>query len=67
MRWSKPGRGLRAVRWSSLLLVVGCGVLTLVCVAAALRGRPVALVPGLVAAAIGLREVRHLRRAGRTP
>jgi len=53
------------VPWSSLLLVIGCGVVALVCVLAALRGRPLALVPGLVAAAVALREVRGLRRARR--
>jgi len=65
MRWSEPARRRRAVPWSSLLLVIGCGVVALVCVLAALRGRPLALVPGLVAAAVALREVRGLRRARR--
>ncbi|MCC2314333.1 hypothetical protein [Cellulomonas xiejunii] len=65
MCWWKPGRGPRAVRWSSLLLVVVCGLVVLVCVGAALRGRPVALVPAAVAAALALREVRRLRRARR--
>lgn len=51
------------MRWSSLLLVAGCALVALVCLVAALRGRPLALVPGLVAAAIALREVRVLRRS----
>ncbi|MBD7919032.1 hypothetical protein H9657_12190 [Cellulomonas sp. Sa3CUA2] len=63
MRWWEPGRGLRAVRWSSLLLVVVCGLIGLVCVVVALRGRPAALVPGAVVAAVALRELRRLRRA----
>lgn len=53
------------MRWASLALVAGCAVLALVCVVAALRGRPWALVPGAVVAAIALREVRTLRRADR--
>ncbi|MCC2336029.1 hypothetical protein [Cellulomonas wangsupingiae] len=67
MRWSERSRGRQSVRWSSLLLVVGCGALALVCLVAALRGRPLALVPGLVAAAVALREVRVLRRGRRSP
>lgn len=54
---------LRAVRWSSLLLVGVCGVLVVVCVVAALRGRPLALLPAGVAAALAAREVRRLQRA----
>ncbi|GAA4623272.1 hypothetical protein GCM10023113_07560 [Cellulomonas oligotrophica] len=52
----------RAVRWASLALVAGCTLVVLVCVVAALRGRPWALAPGAVAAAIALREIRTLHR-----
>ncbi|GIG40749.1 hypothetical protein [Cellulomonas phragmiteti] len=65
MPWWKPGRGPRAVRWSSLLLVAACGLLVVVCLVAALRGRPLALAPAAVAAALALREVRRLQRARR--
>lgn len=54
------------MRWSSLALVVVCAVVVLVCVVAALRGRPLALLPGAVAAAVALRELRRLQRARRT-
>ncbi|MGW6128443.1 hypothetical protein ACWFNE_00310 [Cellulomonas sp. NPDC055163] len=54
-----------SVRWASVATVVGCAVVALVCVAAAARGRTWALVPGLVAAAIGFRELRVLQRRAR--
>jgi hypothetical protein len=57
---------LRSVRWSSLAVVVGALALTLVCVVMAVRGRPWALVVGLVCAATAVREVRALRRLDRT-
>ncbi|GIG21296.1 hypothetical protein Cch01nite_20200 [Cellulomonas chitinilytica] len=50
------------IRWASLLTVLLCVVVVLVCVAAALRGRRWALVVALVAAAIAVREVRALQR-----
>ena len=53
------------MRWSSLLLVVVCVLVAGVCLVAALRGRPFALVPGAVVAAIALREVRRLQRVRR--
>jgi hypothetical protein len=56
---------LRSVRWSSLAVVVGALALTLVCVVMAVRGRPWALVVGLVCAATAVREVRALRRLDR--
>lgn len=53
---------MTSVRWASLATVAGCGLLTLVCLAAILRGRTWAAAPALVALAIGFREVRVLRR-----
>ncbi len=53
---------MRSVRWASVATVVGCTVVALVCVGAALRGRTWALVPGVVAAAIAFRELRALQR-----
>ncbi|ADG76038.1 conserved hypothetical protein [Cellulomonas flavigena DSM 20109] len=55
------------MRWSSLLLVGVCGVVVLVCLGVAARGRPLALVPAGVAAALAAREVRRLRRVNRSP
>jgi hypothetical protein len=56
---------LRSVRWSSLAVVVGAGVLALVCVVFALRGRTWALLVGVVCAATAVRELRALRRMDR--
>ena len=56
---------MASVRWASLAslaTVAGCGLLTLVCLAAILRGRTWAAAPALVALAIGFRKVRVLRR-----
>lgn len=58
---------LRSVRWSSLAVVVGAGVLALVCVVFALRGRTWALLVGVVCAATAVRELRALRRMDRRP
>lgn len=55
-------RRVRSIRWASLATVAGCGLVLVVCAVAALRGRPWAWAPGLVAAAIGLRELRALQR-----
>jgi hypothetical protein len=51
-----------SMRWASLATVVGCALVALVCLVAALRGRAWALVPAVLAAAIALRELRALRR-----
>lgn len=56
---------LRSIRWSSLVVVVGAGVLALVCLVLALRGRPWAVLVGVVCAATAVREVRALRRMDR--
>jgi hypothetical protein len=56
------GGVLRSVRWSSLVVVVGAGVLALVCLVFALRGRTWAWLVGLVCLATAVREVRALRR-----
>jgi len=56
---------LRSVRWSSLAVVVGALALAVVCGVVALRGRPWALVVGVVCAATAVREVRALRRLDR--
>jgi hypothetical protein len=56
---------MSSVRWASLATVVGCALLALGCLTAVVRGRTWAWVPGLVAAAIAVREVRVLRRGRR--
>lgn len=61
-RTGSVGGVLRSVRWSSLAVVVGAGVLALVCLGFALRGRMWAVVVGLVCVATAVREVRALRR-----
>lgn len=53
---------MTSVRWASLATVAGCALLALVCLVAMLRGRTWAAAPGLVAVAIGFREVRVLQR-----
>jgi 4-hydroxybenzoate polyprenyltransferase len=50
------------IRWASLLTVLLCVLVVVVCVGAALRGRRWALVVALVAAAVAVREVRALQR-----
>jgi 4-hydroxybenzoate polyprenyltransferase len=50
------------IRWASLLTVLLCVLVALVCVGAALRGRRWALVVALVAALVAVREVRALQR-----
>jgi hypothetical protein len=56
---------VRSVRWASVATVVGAGLVALVALAAVLRGRVWAWVPFVLAAAIAVREVRHLQRARR--
>ncbi|WP_454050150.1 hypothetical protein [Cellulomonas sp. Marseille-Q8402] len=56
---------LRGIRWSSLAVVLGASALALVCLVLALRGRPWALLVGVVCAATAVREVRALRRLDR--
>ncbi|MBO0899075.1 hypothetical protein J1G42_03700 [Cellulomonas sp. zg-ZUI222] len=63
MRWWTSDRRPQALPWPSLLLVTGCVVLVLVCLVAAVRGRPAALAPAALAGLLALREVR---RVGRT-
>ncbi len=53
------------IRWSSLAVVVGAGLLTLVCLGAALRGRSLAWLGALICAAVLIRELRALRRLDR--
>ncbi|MDM8086415.1 hypothetical protein QUV83_16710 [Cellulomonas cellasea] len=53
---------MRSIRWASVATVGGCALVLLICAIAALRGRPWAWAPGLVAAAVGLRELRALQR-----
>jgi hypothetical protein len=53
---------MTSVRWASLATVAGCALLALVCLVATLRGRTWAAALGLVALAIGFREVRVLQR-----
>ncbi|GIG26717.1 hypothetical protein [Cellulomonas denverensis] len=53
------------IRWSSLAVVVGAGLLTLLCLGAVLRGRAWAWVPALICAAVAVRELRALRRLDR--
>ncbi|PFG44531.1 hypothetical protein ATJ88_3258 [Isoptericola jiangsuensis] len=55
-------RAVREVRWSSVATVVGAGVIALVALVAALRGRTWAWLPFVLAAAIAVREVRYLQR-----
>ena len=45
-----------------MLLVAGCALVVLVCLGAVLRGRTLALVPGLLAVVLALRELRRFRR-----
>lgn len=45
--------------------MLGASALTLVCLVLALRGRPWAVLVGLVCAATAVREVRALRRLDR--
>jgi hypothetical protein len=56
---------VRAVRWASLATVVGAGLIAVVALAVALRGRTWAWLPFGLAAAIVVREVRYLQRARR--
>ena len=62
-----PGaaRPRAGVRWASVAVVVGAVVIVALCLGAALRGRTWALVPGAVALAIAVREVRALKRGQR--
>ncbi|WP_169166673.1 hypothetical protein [Cellulomonas taurus] len=53
------------IRWSSLAVVVGAGLLTLVCLGAALRGRSLAWLGAVICAAVLVRELRALRRLDR--
>ncbi|MEV7974014.1 hypothetical protein [Cellulomonas sp. NPDC089187] len=53
------------IRWSSLAVVIGAGLLALVCVTAGLRGRVWAWLPALICAAVAVREWRALRRLDR--
>ncbi|WP_197711328.1 hypothetical protein [Cellulomonas sp. WB94] len=55
---------MTSVRWASVATVAGCALLALVCLVAVLRGRTWAALPGLLATAIGFREVRVLQRHG---
>jgi len=65
----RPGTSADApaepARWVSLAVVIGCAVVALVCLLALLRGRTWAWVPGAVAASVGVRELRALRRRAR--
>jgi hypothetical protein len=53
------------IRWSSLAVVVGAGLLTLACLGAALRGRSLAWLGAVICAAVLVRELRALRRLDR--
>lgn len=53
------------IRWSSLAVVVGAGLLALLCLGAALRGRTWAWLGALICAAVVVRELRALRRLDR--
>ncbi|MCA5894332.1 hypothetical protein LEP48_13375 [Isoptericola sp. NEAU-Y5] len=58
---------MRRVQWSSVATVVGAGVVALVMLWVAIRGRAWALVPFVLALGVAVREVRHLQRAARPP
>ncbi|WP_418275772.1 hypothetical protein ACNHYB_13040 [Isoptericola jiangsuensis] len=58
---------VRSVRWASVATVVGAGLLALVALVAALRGRPWAWLPFVLCAGVAVREVRYLQRALRRP
>lgn len=55
------------IRVSSLLLVLGAGLLAFICLLAGLRGRVWAWPVALICAAIAVREWRTLRRLDRRP
>ncbi|MFI2753720.1 hypothetical protein ACGIF2_09825 [Cellulomonas sp. P22] len=56
---------MRSVRWASVATVAGGVVVAFACLAAVVRGRVWAWVPGLIAASVALREVRALQRGVR--
>jgi hypothetical protein len=58
---------VRSVRWASVATVVGAGLIAVVALVAALRGRPWAWLPFALAAGIAVREVRYLQRVLRRP
>jgi len=56
---------VRRVPWASVLTIAAAAVFTLVTLFAALRGRVWAWIPFALAAAILVREIRHVQRSRR--
>lgn len=58
---------MRNVRWSSVGTVLLAGIVALVMLLVALRGRVWAWIPFALALAVVVREVRYLQRSNRPP